>query len=91
MQSYAELEKAFKAQKGKKKLDQRAESLAKDVFIANQFLEDHKIQLIPLARAKAEAAAALEEYPPEEKAKFADTMQRFFKTLQTIHERFKTD
>lgn len=88
MRSYEELEKLYTEQASKKKLPKAAKAFAKDVFIASQFFEDHKIQFIPRARAEQEAAAALEDYEPEQRAKFESSIEKFFEILSTLQSRF---
>ncbi len=88
MRSYDELEKLYTEQTSKKKLPKAAAAFAKDVFIAGQFFEDHKIHFIPRAAAEQAAAKALEEYDPDQRQKFESSIEKFFEILTTLQKRF---
>ena len=82
MRSYAELEKEY--QTAKRKAPKGAEQAAKLFYIGGQFLEDHKISMLPLEDLTDRAAAALQDYPQEERQRFAEAVQYICSTLKAI-------
>lgn len=81
MRSYAELVREYEA--SKKKAPKGAEQLARLLFIGSQYLEDNKIELIPLDSLQ-ERAAALQNYPQEERQGFAEAIQAMSSTAAAL-------
>ena len=82
MRSYAELVREYEA--SKKKAPKGAEQLAKLLYIGSQYLEDNKIELIPLDSLQERAAAALQNYPQEERQGFAEAIQTMSSTAAAL-------
>lgn len=82
MRSYAELVREYEA--SKKKAPKGAEQLARLLFIGSQYLEDNKIELIPLDSLQERAAAALQNYPQEERQGFAEAIQAMSSTAAAL-------
>lgn len=82
MRSYAELEKEYAA--SKKKPPKGAEQLAKLSFIGGQFLEDNKISMLPLDSLQERAAAALQNYPQEERQGFAEAISCIYDAMEAV-------
>lgn len=89
MRSYSELEREFETAKGKKRISKATGAMAKALFIAGNFLEDNKIELIPTEQARQRAAEALEQYPQEEQEAFSPALEAYFKTMHTITSRLR--
>lgn len=81
MRSYAELEKEYQALK--RKVPKGAEAV-KLFFIGGEFLKDNKMELIPLDSLQERAATALQNYPQEERQKFAEAIQAMSSTADAL-------
>lgn len=82
MRSYAELVKEYEA--SKKKPPKGAEQLAKLSFIGSRYLEENKIDTFPLDSLQERAAAALQNYPQEERPKFTEAIQTLYSSMKSI-------
>lgn len=82
MRSYKELEKEYEA--SKKKPPKGAEQLAKLLYIGSQYLEENKIDMMPLDSLPERAAAALQNYPQEERQGFAEAIAYICNTMQGV-------
>ena len=82
MRSYAELEKEYEA--NKKKAPKGAEQLAKLLYIGSQYLEENKIDMLPLDTLQERAAAALQNYPQEERQRFADAITHIYNIMEGV-------
>lgn len=87
MRSYAELEKEYEA--SKKKPPKGAEQLAKLLYIGGQYLEENKIDMLPLDSLQERAAAALQNYPQEERQGFAEAIAYIYNTMQGVMKALK--